>query len=133
MNLFKNKTVSSYIGLFLAVLAIALSVFGGTTLGLVGDTFPSLIIVFLILGAALGVLGFLFDQIELFSMLAPIFYGLALGFVFLNGIEVLVYAGIGIDNNVGGQSALTLAYLIIGGILLIGSIVNAFFSPKKAA
>ncbi len=58
-------------------------------------------------------------------------YGLALGFILLDGVEVLAYGLIGIDNNVGDDISLTFVYLILGAVSLILSIACAFFKFEK--
>lgn len=45
---------------------------------------------------------------------------------------MLTYTSIGIDNNTGGNGALTNVYLIIGAVLLVASVVKAFIRTKKA-
>lgn len=132
MNLLKNKKSVSYVSLALPVLAVILAIIGSATRGLVGDTFPGTIVLFLILGAAVTVAGFLFNQLDFINALSPIFYGLALSLIFKGGVEVLMYALIGIDNNVGGQAPLTLAYLILGAVLFLLSVVIAFFDHSTA-
>lgn len=131
MNIFKNKSIVAYISLVVPVIAVVLSIVGGVTKGLLGDTFSGLIVAFLVLGAAAGIAAFFFPSIDLIQMIAPVFYGLALGFIFLDGIEVLAYGLIGIDNDVGGNMSLTLVYLILGLITLVLSIVSAFFEFTK--
>jgi len=128
----KNKCIASYIHLGAAVLAIVLAILGATTLGLVRDTFSGLIIVLLLMGAVASLAAFVFGKIDWLDIIPIAFYGLSLGFIFKDGIEVLTYASIGIDNNTGGNAAMTNAYLIIGAVLLIASVVKAFIQPKKA-
>lgn len=127
----KNNTV--YVSLILPVIAIALAFIGVSTKGLVGDTFSMIIVGFLAIGAVSSLAGFLFRKVELFKIIAVIFYGLALGFIFKDGVEVLIYYMIGIDNNVGGQGVLTMGYLAVGAILLLVAIINTFFNnvPEK--
>lgn len=127
MNLLNHKKSVSYVSLVLPVLAVILAIVGASTRGLVRDTFPGSIVLFLIVGAVVTVAGFLLNQFDFINALSPIFYGLALGLIFKGGVEVLMYALIGIDNNVGGQASLTLAYLILGVVLFLASVVIAFF------
>lgn len=132
MDMLKNKRIVTYISLILPVLAIIIAIVGGATKGLVRDTFSATIIVMLIIGALVSIAGFLFEKFDL-DALAIIFYGLALGLIFKDGVEVLTYETIGIDNNVGGKGSLVYAYLILGGILFVFSIVNALFNHRKKA
>lgn len=131
MNLFKNKSITAYLFLVVPVLAIVLAIVGGATKGLLGDTFSWLIIFFLVLGAVVSIAAFLFPKFEFLQAAAPVFYGLALGFILLDGVEVLAYGLIGIDNNVGGDISLTFVYLILGAVSLILSIACAFFKFEK--
>lgn len=133
MNILKNKSIVAYISLVVPVLAIVLAIVGGATKGLLGDTFSWLIVFFLVLGAVVSITAFLFPKVEIIQAIAPIFYGLALGLILLDGVEVVAYGLIGIDNNVGGQMSLTLLYLILGAVTFILSIVSAFFSYCKKA
>ena len=127
MELLKNKRIVTYASLVIPVVAVVLIIVGTATNGLVGDTFSPLIVTFLALGSVLGVACFFFNDIDFLNMLLPVFFGLALGFIFRDGVEVLVYGSIGIDNNVGGQSALTAAYLVMGAIAFVLSVANVFF------
>lgn len=131
MELLKNKRIATYASLVIPVVAIVLTIVGAATQGLVGDTFSPLIVTFLVLGAVLSVVCFLFNDVDFLNMPLPIFFGLALGFIFRDGIEVLVYGSIGIDNNVGGQSALTVTYLVLGAIAFILSIASVFFNHSS--
>ncbi len=131
MNVFKNKSIISYVGLILPVLAIILAIVGSATKGLVGDTFAPVIVWFLIIGALLSVAGFVFEKYDFLDIIAIIFYGLALGFIFLYGVEVIAYGTIGIDNNVGGVMELTVTYLAISALILVISIAKSFFESKN--
>ena len=104
---------------------------GGATKGLLGDTFSWVIVLFLVLGAVVSIAAFLFPKLGFLQAVAPVFYGVALGLIFLDGIEVISYGLIGIDNDVGGQMSLTMLYLILGAVSLILSIAAAFFDFKK--
>ncbi len=128
----KNKSTASYIHLGLAVLAIVLAVLGATTLGLIRDTFSGLIVALLLVGAVASLAAFVLDKVDWLDIIPIAFYGLSLGLIFKDGIEVLTYAAIGIDNNTGGNGALTNVYLIIGAVLLIASVVTVFIRTKKA-
>lgn len=128
----KNKSTASYIHLGLAVLAIVLAVLGATTLGLIRDTFSGLIVALLLVGAVASLAAFVLDKFDWLDIIPIAFYGLSLGLIFKDGIEVLTYASIGIDNNTGGSSVLTNVYLVIGAVLLIASVVKAFIRTKKA-
>lgn len=128
----KNKSTASYIHLGLAVLAIVLAVLGATTLGLIRDTFSGLIVALLLVGAVASLAAFVLAKVDWLDIIPIAFYGLALGLIFKDGVEVLTYASIGIDNNTGGNGTLTNVYLIIGAVLLIASVVKAFICTKKA-
>ncbi len=127
----KNKSAASYIGLVLAVLAAVLALFGNASQGLVRDSFSGLILLFLALGAVAGLIGFFAAGWEITDLASVLFFGLALGFIFKDGIEVLVYDSIGIDNNVGGNGALVTAYLILGGILVVLSVAKCFMAKQQ--
>ena len=131
MDILKNKSIFAYISLILPVFAVVLAIVGGATHGLIADTFSGAIIAMLVIGAVVNIVGFLFDKFDI-KALAPVFYGLALGLIFMDGIEVLTYATIGIDNNVGGQSALTVAYLVMGAVLIVLSVAGAFVGDRKS-
>lgn len=131
MNIFKNKSIVAYISLVIPVLAVVLAIIGGATKGLLGDTFSWVIVLFLVLGAVVSIAAFLFPKVEIIQAIAPIFYGLALGLIMLDGVEVISYGLIGIDNDVGGQMSLTFLYLILGAVTFILSIASAFFSYTK--
>lgn len=131
MDLFKNKSIAAYLSLVVPVLAVVLAIVGGATKGLLGDTFSWVIVLFLVLGAVVSIAAFLFPKLGFLQAIAPVFYGVALGLIFLDGIEVISYGLIGIDNDVGGQMSLTMLYLILGAVSLILSIAAAFFDFKK--
>ena len=133
MNIFKNKSIVAYLSLLVPVLAIVLAIIGGATKGLLGDTFSWLIVLFLVLGAVVSIAAFLFPKAEMIQAVAPIFYGIALSLIFLDGVEVVSYGLIGIDNDVGGQMSLTFLYLILGAVTLILSIASAFFDYTREA
>ena len=132
MKLLKNKSIVSYVSLILPVLAIVLTIVGGTTLGLVGDSFPAVIIVSLVLGAVANIVCFLLPKYDFLQIIAAAFYGVALGFIVRYGVEVLAYAMQNVDVYVGGDASLVKAYFALGLILLVLSIASAFFTHAKA-
>ena len=89
MNIFKNKSIVAYLSLLVPVLAIVLAIIGGATKGLLGDTFSWVIVLFLVLGAVVSIAAFLFPKAEMIQAVAPIFYGIALSLIFLDGVEVV--------------------------------------------
>ena len=89
MDLFKNKSIAAYLSLVVPVLAVVLAIIGGTTKGLLGDTFSWVIVLFLVLGAVVSIAAFLFPKLGFLQAVAPVFYGVALGLIFLDGVEVI--------------------------------------------
>lgn len=124
----KNNKLLSYIPLIVPVLAIITAIVGLATKGLLADTFPVVIAVMLFIGAAASTAAVFLPKFSFIKLIPIVFYGIALGYIFFYGVEVLVYAGVGIDNNVGGNESLVTTYLVLSIIVLVLSIVNTVVS-----
>lgn len=131
MEFIKNKTIPSYLTIAGAIIALVTMIIGAATKGLVMDTFSGVIITMFILGIIASLAGFVFDKIPFISILPLIFYGIAFGLIFFDGIEPMTYASIGVDNDVGGDANMVLVYLVLTGIAMIVQAIPLFFKQNK--
>lgn len=127
----KNKNAVSYIHILSAILALILMLVGMKTKGLTNDTFSGTIIAMLLLGVVTSILAFVLDKMDWLDIIPIVFYGFSLGLIFKDGVEVVAYGVIGIDNNTGGNLMLTGTYLAIGAVLLVISIIKAFIYKDR--
>jgi hypothetical protein len=123
-----KKGIFEYVGLLSAVMAIVLVIVGATTKGFADRTFDGAVIALLIVGAVVAIAGFVLN-FRFVPLVAAIFFAIAYGLICYDGAPILADYFNDLNWN-NGDSGAVLAYLIIGAICCIASVVTCFSNSK---
>lgn len=128
MAKFFKKSILSYCEIVAAILCLVLAIFGPISKGFAAHSFETIAIIFAILGVVVALFAFFFDY-----SWAPVVASLVIAatFAILFYYSLPIFADKANDLNFqNGDYGACLAYVIMGAIATISSIV-ACFDPKK--